>query len=45
MIELKKITKIYKTKNQKDVYALNNLDYGLKVEHRDIQKDVIRKKQ
>ena len=25
--------------------ALNNLDYGLKVEHRDIQKDVIRKKQ
>ena len=25
--------------------ALSNLDYGLKVEHRDIQKDVIRKKQ
>ena len=27
MIELKKITKIYKTKNQKDVCALNNLDF------------------
>ena len=27
MIELKNITKIYKTKNQNDVCALNNLDF------------------